>query len=65
VVVEMGKKKNKMKRKSSKLGTVHHSLAIFYYLLMIVGAISLMIYLFYIKDIIDPYLQQFVNSTGG
>lgn len=57
------KKKNKMKR-NSKLGTVHHSLAIFYYILMIIGAISLMLYLFYIKELLDPYLQGIGNSTG-
>jgi len=59
------KKKNKMKRKGSKLGSIHHSLAIFYYILMILGALSLMIYLMYVKDIIDPYLQAIGNSTGG
>ena len=52
-------------KRNSKLGSIHHSLAIFYYLLMIVGAISLMMYLMYVKNVIDPYLQQFANSTGG
>ena len=56
-------KQKKKKKKNSKLGSVHHSFAIFYYGIMIVMALSLMLYFVYIKSVIDPWLDFMSNST--
>ena len=56
-------KKSKKKRKGLRLGSVHHSLAAFYYIIMIIMAVSLMLYFVYIKTIIDPWLEFMANST--
>ena len=58
----MPKRKNK-KRKGSKLGSVHHGIAIFYYLLMIISTVSLIIYFMYVRTILDPLLNQIGNVT--
>lgn len=51
------------KRKREKLKGVKNSFAIVYYGIMIVMAISLMLYFVYIKSIIDPWLSFMNNST--
>lgn len=61
--MKKGKKLKKSKRKGLKIKTVHHSFAIFYYGIMIVMAISLLLYFIYIKSIIDPWLDYMSNST--
>jgi hypothetical protein len=51
----------KRKIKKSKLAIVHHSLAIFYYVLMISIAVFGVIF---VSTVVIPLVDQFTNSTA-
>lgn len=51
------------RKKNSRLGSIHHSFAIIYYLIMIGLALFLVVYFTYLKNAIDPWIQYLENAT--